>query len=88
MEKYLDCYPGENTEIMRSLMLKSVHYLLVEAIALNRRFFNPDYVSQFETFAPFSFPFIQNRRDRMNTDRLSSRRFLKKYFKENQKVAI
>ncbi|MBN1769403.1 MAG: class 1 isoprenoid biosynthesis enzyme [Prolixibacteraceae bacterium] len=88
MEKYLDCYPGENTEIMRSLMLKSVYYLLVEAIALNSRFFSSEYVSQFETFAPFSYSFIQKRRDRMNTERLSSRNFLKKYFKENRKVAI
>lgn len=88
MDKYLNCYTGENTRLMRSLMLKSVYYLLIEAIALNGRFFSSEYVSQFETFAPFSYSFIQKRRDRMNTERLSSRNFLKKYFKENRKVAI
>lgn len=88
MEQYLKSFPSENVGAMRSLMMKSVHYLLIEAICLNANFFPELYVSQYETFAPFSFRFIKDRRDRMSKQRISSRAYLRKYFKNYHRCSV
>ena len=62
-------------------MIKSVHYLLIEAVCLNAELLPPAYVKKFEKHAPFSMGFIREKRDRMSKNRISSRGFLKKYFK-------
>ncbi|MDA3880581.1 MAG: class 1 isoprenoid biosynthesis enzyme [Prolixibacteraceae bacterium] len=88
MEQYLEIFPPGNIEGMRSLMLKSIHFLLIEAICLNAEFFPENYVLKYETYAPFSFDFIRERRNKMSKHRISSRAYLKKYFKNIQRVAI
>jgi hypothetical protein len=88
MNRYLDIFSSSNTSVMKGLMLKSVHYLLIEAVCLNAGYLPESYLMEYEKYAPFTFDFIREKRDRMQKDRISSRGFLKKYFKKESEFAF
>ncbi|MCF8361850.1 MAG: hypothetical protein K9G70_04420 [Prolixibacteraceae bacterium] len=87
MSRYLK-FSSSSTSVMRGLMLKSIHYLLIEAVCLNAGCLPESYLLEYKKYAPFTFDFIREKRDRMKKDRISSRGFLKKYFKKEKELAF
>lgn len=88
MHRYLNVFTSSNTSVMKGLMLKSVHYLLIEAVCLNAGYMSDSCLCEYEKYAPFRFDFIREKRDKMKKDRISSRNFLKKYFKKETEYAF
>jgi len=88
MDRYLDVFPSSNTHVMKGLMLKSIHYLLIEAVCLNAGYLPNAYLFEYEKYSPFTYGFICEKRDKMKKDRISSRSFLKKYFKKESEYAF
>jgi len=72
---------------MQGLMIKSIHFLIIEAVGLNDKLFSDEYVQQFEKQAVFSYDFIKQRRNRMESNRLSFMRKIESMIFEELEVA-
>lgn len=88
MDRHLNVFTSSNTPVMKGLMIKSVHYLLMEAVCLNAEYMPDSYLYEYEKYAPFRFDFIREKRDRMKNNRISSRSFLNKYFKKESEYVF
>ena len=81
------CFPADNLNHMQGLMIKSIHFLIIEAVGLNDKLFSDEYVQQFEKQAVFSYDFIKQRRNRMESNRLSFMRKIESMIFEELEVA-
>lgn len=83
----LDCFPADELNHMQGLMTKSIRFLIIEAVGLNDKWFSLDYVHQFEKQSAFSFDFIKQRRNRLESNRLSFMRKIESMVFEELEVA-
>lgn len=67
----LNCFENQTIDAMKGLMQKSVVFMTLEAIALNQHFYSKDYVKAMEKYASFSFEFVNLRRSKMSSKRIS-----------------
>lgn len=56
-------FGGQHIEVFQSLMRKSMDLFIIEAIAQNPDFYNNGYVAEMENHSPFSFAYIQKRKE-------------------------
>ncbi|MGF7138503.1 hypothetical protein [Roseimarinus sediminis] len=84
----MDCFTAPNLHHMQQVMIKSVNFLLTEAIALNERFFDIEYVQQMELASPFRYEFVRQRRNKMASNRISLMKKIESMVMETQEVAI
>jgi len=56
-------FGGQHIEVFQSLMRKSMDLFIIEAIAQNPDFYNNEYVAEMEYHSPFSFIYIQKRKE-------------------------
>lgn len=61
--KSLDQFDGQNLDLFKSLMRKSMDLFITEAIAQNPQAYSPQYVSAFEEYSPFHFSYIRKRKE-------------------------
>ena len=61
--KSLEQFDGQNLDLFKSLMRKSMDLFITEAIAQNQQAYSPQYVSTFEVYSPFHFSYIRKRKE-------------------------
>ncbi len=61
--KSLPLFGGQYLEVFQSLMRKSMDLFIIEAIAQNPHFYSKWFVSEIEDHSPFSFSYIQKRKE-------------------------
>lgn len=81
------CFPADHLAHMQGLMIKSIHFLIIEAVGLNDKWFSAGYVRQFEKQAALSYDFIKQRRNRLESKRLSFMRKIESMVFEELEVA-
>jgi hypothetical protein len=59
----LTLFGGQHIDLFQSLMRKSMDLFIIEAIAQNPDFYSKSYVSEMEDHSPFSFSYIQKRKE-------------------------
>lgn len=61
--KSLEQFDGQQLDLFRSLMRRSMDLFITEAIAQNPEAFSSQYVSIFEDYSPFHFSYIRKRKE-------------------------
>ena len=56
-------FEGQHLDLFQSLMRKSMDLFIIEAIAQNPDFYSKRYLSEMENHSPFSFSYIQKRKE-------------------------
>ncbi len=59
----LGLFGGQYIDVFKSLMRKSMDLFIIEAIAQNPDFYDKEYVAEMENHSPFSFAYIQKRKE-------------------------
>ena len=59
----LKLFGGQHLDVFQSLMRKSMDLFIIEAIAQNLELYSKWYVSEMEAHSPFSFSYIQKRKE-------------------------
>jgi hypothetical protein len=67
----LSCFPSEELDSMKGLMIKSINFMTNEAVGLNQQCFGREYFSTFERFSPFTYTFVKKRRNHIEPNRIS-----------------
>ena len=62
--KSLPLFGGQHIDVFQSLMRKSMDLFIIEAIAQNPGYYSKKYVLEMENHSPFSFSFIQKRKEK------------------------
>ncbi|MBW8330719.1 MAG: class 1 isoprenoid biosynthesis enzyme [Prolixibacteraceae bacterium] len=62
--KSLPLFGGQHIDVFQSLMRKSMDLFIIEAIAQNSDYYSKKYVLEMENHSPFSFSFIQKRKEK------------------------
>ena len=62
--KSLPLFGGQHIDVFQSLMRKSMDLFIIEAIAQNPDYYSKKYVFEMENHSPFSFSFIQKRKEK------------------------
>jgi hypothetical protein len=62
--KSLPLFGGQQIDVFQSLMRKSMDLFIIEAIAQNPDYYTEKYVFEMENHSPFSFSFIQKRKEK------------------------
>lgn len=62
--KSLPLFGGQHTDVFQSLMRKTMDLFIIEAIAQNSDYYSKKYVLEMENHSPFSFSFIQKRKEK------------------------
>lgn len=62
--KSLPLFGGQQIDVFQSLMRKSMDLFIIEAIAQNPDYYTKKYVLEIENHSPFSFSFIQKRKEK------------------------
>ena len=60
----LPLFGGQHIDVFQSLMRKSMDLFIIEAIAQNSDYYSKKYVLEMENYSPFSFSFIQKRKEK------------------------
>lgn len=60
----LPLFGGQHIDVFQSLMRKSMDLFIIEAIAQNPDYYTKKYVLEMENHSPFSFSFIQKRKEK------------------------
>ena len=61
--KSLEQFDGQNLDLFKSLMRKSMDLFITEAIAQNPQAYSPQFVMKFEDYSPFHFSYIRKRKE-------------------------
>ncbi len=84
----LSCFPFQNSSEMKSLMNKSINFLLTEAVGLNHHYFSQKYVSKIENYSPFGFEFVRRKRSNMDANRISLMKKIESFVFDEAKIAV
>lgn len=66
----VSCFHFENEDGMKGVMSKSVQMLMMEALALNSKTVGFEYAVQIEEFSPFSFQYLRNYKQQMESKQI------------------
>jgi hypothetical protein len=61
--KSLDQFDGQQLDLFKSLMRRSMDLFIAEAIAQNPEAYSPLYMARFEVYSPFHFSYIQKKKE-------------------------
>lgn len=84
----LTCFDANNLNNMSNMMIKSVKFLLIEAIGLGDNRFPVTYVKKIENHSPFRFEFIKKRRSSMDKNRISLMKVMESFIFDDTNVAL
>ncbi len=83
----LFCFDNKTAKIMKGLMIKSVVFMTMEAIGVNQHYFSKEYVEIMEKYASFSFEFVNERRSKMSSKRISLMKQMESLISEQPTVS-
>ncbi len=81
-------FNGSKLEELRSLMKKSLAYLINEAVGINELFYKPLYVKVFEKYSPFRYSFIRKRRKHIEPNRISMMKKIEEYVFQQKETEL
>lgn len=84
----LSCFAANDLNSMSKMMIKSVNFLLIEAIGLGDKWFPENYVKQIENHSPFRFEFVKKRKSNLDQNRISFMKMLESYIFDEASVAL
>jgi len=92
--KSLDFFDGQQIELFKSLMRRSMDLFIIEAIAQNPLGYSHQYVAEFEEHSPFHFAYIRKRKEQFTPyngfllTMIEEIAFAESYIPVKQKVSI
>lgn len=84
----LDCFMASDLNNMSKMMIKSVNFLLIEAIGMGEKWFPLSYAEQIENHSPFRYEFIRKRKKNIDQNRISLMKVLESYVFDEPSVAL
>lgn len=84
----LSSFPVKDLSDMESLMVKSINFLLTEAVGLNEALFSENYVQIVEQYSPFRYEFVKKRRSNISANRISLMKKMEKFMFDEVEIAI